>query len=281
MYRVGLAGLTLALSVFAGSAPEARKLYQRTDYAGALRVLAPISGKDAQDWALMGKCYFMAAEYKRATEAFESATALEPANSELVLWLGRTWGRRAESASPFTAPGYAAKARQFFERSVLLDPSNKEALNDLFVYYLEAPGILGGGLDHAQALIPRIAALDPAEGHYAQAQIADKRKDSRQAEQQLRRALELAPQQLGRVLDLARYLSKTGRIEESETQFARAEQLAPNSPRILYERARTYIRDKRNLTEARTLLKSYLHSPLGPEDPPRRAAEELLLKVGA
>ena len=46
----------------------------------------------------------------------------------------------------FTATGLASKARQNFERAVQLDPQNREALSDLFEYYLEAPGFLGGGL---------------------------------------------------------------------------------------------------------------------------------------
>ncbi len=282
MREVTLAAwVVTAVAWAAPSIQDAQKLYQRGDYRAALKVLEVVPNKDAEFWALTGKAYFMSAEYKRATDAFEKASSLEPRNSEYVLWLGRTWGRRAESATVFTAPAYASKARQFFERSVMLDTSNKEALNDLFVYYMEAPGFLGGGLDRAEALVERIAALDPAEGHYARAQLADKRKEFDQAEQQLRRALELAPRQLGRVLDLAKYLSKLGRVDESEAEFAAAEKLAPNNPRILYERARTYIRDKRNLAEARDLLKKYLNAPLSPNDPPRSAAEELLRKAGA
>ena len=139
-----------------------------------------------------------------------------PQKFRYVLWLGRTWGRRAESASYLTAPAYASKARQLFERSVMLDTSNKEALNDLFEYYMEAPGFLGGGLDRLKRWCSASELLDEAEGHYAKAQLADKRKEFDAAEQQLRRALELAPRQLGRVLDLAKYLSKLGRVEESE-----------------------------------------------------------------
>ena len=83
-----------------------------------------------------------------------------------MLWLGRTWGRRAETASPFVAPFNAAKARDYFEKAVALDPTNRDALGDLFDYYLDAPGFLGGGADKAEALANRIAAIDPPEGHF-------------------------------------------------------------------------------------------------------------------
>jgi tetratricopeptide (TPR) repeat protein len=282
MVRGFIAGLALAAALAASPLQDARKLYNRTDYSGALKLLISLENKDAAAWALLGQAHFMSADYRKSVEALEKASALEPGNAGYVHWLGRAWGRRAESATPFMAPGYATKSRGFFEKAVEMDPRNKEALNDLFDYYLQAPGFLGGGLNRAEALVKRIAALDAAEGYYASAQLADKRKQFDKAEQSLRRAVELAPKQVGRVIDLAKYLSKLGRVQESEAVFAQAEKLEPNNPRILFERAETYIRDQRNLNEARQMLQKYISSSnLTPDDPPRSTARELLRKAGA
>jgi cytochrome c-type biogenesis protein CcmH/NrfG len=281
MRRVWVAIFALCVAAL-GKSPnfsKAEGLYHRTEYQAALNLLLPEAQKDGADWALIGKSYFMMADYKKANESFEKALAAEPGNSEYHHWMGRTWGRRAETSTAFLAPTFASRARQSFEHAVTLDPHNEEALNDLFDYYLQAPGFLGGGLSKAQALADRIGRVNAAEGHYAQAQLADKRKEFDAAEQQLRRALEMAPRQVGRVLDLAKYLSKRGRVQESELAFAEAEKLAPDSPRVLYERAQTYIRDKRNLDQARALLKKYITCSLTPDDPPRERAEELLKKV--
>jgi cytochrome c-type biogenesis protein CcmH/NrfG len=272
---VFICGLTFAATPY----EQSQALYHRTDYQAALKVLTPVEPKDGRTWELIGMSWFMQADYKRATDAFEHAIQMEPHNSEYVHCLGKAWGRRAESASPFMAPSYASRARQYFEQAVMLNPSNKEALNDLFDYCLQAPGFLGGGLNRAEVLVAKIEKLDPAEGHYARAQLLDKRKEFDAAEQQLRRAFELAPRQVGRVLDLAQYLSKRGRVQESEAAFAQAEKIAPNSPRLLYERAQTYIRDNRNLDQARELLKKYVSSTLTAEDPPREKALALLRKV--
>jgi tetratricopeptide (TPR) repeat protein len=176
----------------------------------------------------------------------------------------------------FTAPMNASKARQYFELAVALNPSNHEAVNDLFDYYLEAPGFLGGGLDKAAALVKSIEAHDAAEGHFAEAQLADRRKEFDSAENHLRRAMELAPRQVGRVIDLAKYLAKRGRYQESEAVFERADEIAPNSPKVMFARANTYVQQKRNLDRARTLLRQYLQCELTPDDPPREAAEKLL-----
>lgn len=258
---------------------RAKELYHRTAYSESLAILTPAANKDAATLQLIGQDYFMLAEYKKSTDALEKAAAIEPQNAEILHWLGRAYGRRAETSGPFTAPGYASKARQMFEKSVALNPSNKEATGDLLDFYLDAPGFLGGGVQKAEALVKIIADTDPAEGHYAQALIDERRKQYDAAEQQFRRAVELAPRQVGRVMDLAKYLAKRGRVEESEALFDRAAKLAPNNPRILFERASMYVETQRNLDKARDLLHRYLQSSLTPDDPPRERAEALLKKI--
>jgi tetratricopeptide (TPR) repeat protein len=279
---VAIASLVFISAIFAGTPQfdQALDLYHRTEYHQSLGVLEKLHDRDAATWELLGQNHFMLGEYKRATECFEKAVALAPDSSEIVHWLGRTWGRRAETGSFFSQPGSASKTRQYFERAVQLDPKNSEAVNDLFDYYLEAPGFLGGGMQKAEALAKHIADLDAAEGHYALAQIADKRKEYDRAEEQLRRAAELAPKQVGRVLDVAKYLAKRGRYKESEQLFDQAARMAPNAPKVLFERAATYVKEQRNLPEARELLEKYIKSPLTPDDPPRERAMSLLKKTG-
>src|SRR5277367_3211607 len=172
---------------------EASALYQRTDYEHSLHLLAQDPMPDAGGYLLTGQNYFMLGDYKKATEFFEKAVAVSPSNSEYELWLGRAWGRRAETGSWLTAGSHASKARQSFERAVALDPHNHEAKNDLFDFYLNAPGFLGGGLDKAEAIAKSIAAERPPEHEFEEAQIADHKKDYAAAEAHLRRAMELAP----------------------------------------------------------------------------------------
>lgn len=280
--RLSAAALLAAWPLLAASSPDleqARRLYQLTDYDTSLKILQAIEPKDAPVHALIGRNHYMQGEYKKATESLEKAVAAEPANSDYELWLGRAFGRRAETASPFTAPPNANKARQHFEKAVLLNPRNLEALSDLFEYYLEAPGFMGGGLDKALNVAGQIAALDPVEGHWAQARLAEKKKEFGSAEEHLQRAAELAPKQASRLIDLARFLAKQGRYQESDQSFRKAEKIAPNSPQVIYARADTYIEQGRNLAAARKLLKRYLEAQLTPDDPPRADAEKLLKKA--
>jgi len=195
---LGMCGLLAA-----GSAglEQARNLYNLTAFDESLRVLQSMPVKDAPVYDLMGRDYYMQGDYKRSTEFLEKALAAEPGVAMHALWLGRAYGRRAESASIFTAPGFATKARQYLERAVELDPRNLDALADLFDYYVEAPGFLGGGMEKAQRTAAQLSLVSPAEGYLAEAKLAEKRNQYSAAETHLRKAVEVAPQQIGKLIE--------------------------------------------------------------------------------
>jgi len=271
--------LALAVSAAWAAGPEldrARRLYESTDFEQSLQVLQSIQAKDGAAYELLGRNYYMQGEFKKASEALEKAVEAEPGNSGYVLWLGRAYGRRAETANPFTAPGYASKTRQCFEKAVQLNPRNMDALADLFEFYTEAPGFLGGGMDKAAAMAVRIGQVDAAEGQIAQARLAEKKKEYAAAEEHFRRAVEIAPLQAARLVDLARFLVRRGRYQEAEQSFANAEKVAPPTPKLLFERAECYVKNGRNPDLARQLLERYLNCSLTAEDPPRSEAAKLL-----
>jgi len=279
LFLIALPALFGQDSAKIGDLSEAEHLYSHTDYRASLTLLREGGGSSGKAYALAGQDYYMLGNFKKASQAFERALAAEPANSEYALWLGRSYGRRAETASPLFAPKYAGKARTCFEKAVALDPNSEDALSDLFSYYLEAPGFLGGGYKKAEQIANRIAQLDPSQGHVAQAELAEKRKEFDTAEEELRWAVQVAPTKVGRLLDLAQYLARRGQIAESEAAFDQAAKIAPNSPRVDFARAQLYIEQHRNLAQAKALLNKYLQSNLTSNDPSRAQAEKLLKEV--
>ena len=281
--RVGLLMLSLSPAMLFADASvleQAQKLYRHTDYDAAIRILTAVPNKDASVNELLGQCYFMNGDYRKATDYLEKAVAAEPGNSLYHTWIGRAYGRRAETSFALNGVGWASKSRASLEKAVEIDPSNWEAVDDLFEFYIQAPGFMGGGLERAEKLAEIVSRRDPAEGAYDRARIAEARKQYGPAEQYLKRAAELAPHQVGRLLDLAKFLAKQGRYEESDRTFVQAEKVAPGAPKVLFEMASTYIKTNRNVDTARELLKKYLNtSNLTPEDPPKSEAERLLRKV--
>lgn len=275
--RVALAAV-FAVSTFAASSriEHARTLYQRGEFTAALEVLQDVSQPDASVFFLRGQCQYMMGEAKAASVLLEKAVALDPYNSQFHLWLGRAYGRRAEMSNFVSAPMLAIRARQSFETAVRLDAGNLEAINDLFEYCLDAPGLLGGGVDKAAALANRVRYLDPAEYQYDQARLAEKRHQFQVAERHFRRAAELAPNDPGRLADLGEFLAGQGRHQESDQVFEHARKVAPESASVVFQTAKTYVQSHRNIDTARTLLTRYLSLQLTPDDPPRYEAAKLL-----
>ena len=255
---------------------RAEELYQRTEYRSALNILLQLSPKSAAVYALIGKAYYMDGQSKNSTTYLEKAVAEDSLNSSYYDWLGKAYGRRAEQSSFLTALAYARKTRESFEKAAVLDEANLEALGDLFEYYLEAPGLVGGGIDKAEIVAARIRRRNEVEGRYVLARIAEKRRDAPTAEREYRTAMNLAPADIGRVIDLAAFLAKQGRYQESEELFDLAGHMAPDSPKLMFARASSYVQTGRKLAEARALIQRYIGSRHSPDDPSQSEVEGLL-----
>lgn len=258
--------------------PKAEELYRHTAYEESLNLLDKKSSDSATNF-LLGRNYFMLGDFKKSVEYLGKATAVSPENSEYMDWLGRAYGRRAEMANLLSAPGYATKARAAFEAAVQLDPKNSDALSDLFDYYLNAPGFMGGGWEKAKTVADKIAAIDPPQGYHVKAQLAQHRKEYGDAEAALRKAVAVAPHEVGHMINLAKFLANEGRTRESDALFAAAEKAHPAAPQIWFARADTLIKHKRNLDEAKSLLEKYVKAPTTVDDPPKEEAARLLKQV--
>jgi tetratricopeptide (TPR) repeat protein len=179
---------------------------------------------------------------------------------------------------------YANRTREEFERAIEIEPANKDALGDLLDYYVQAPGIVGGGIPKAEALLPRIEKVDPVGAELGKARIAEHNKQPDQAEKHFHRAIEMVSTQRDArsrlQIDLAKFLARHGRYDESDAVFQSAAKDAPNSPRIDFARAETWLQTKRNKAEARELLKKYIAANnLTSDDPSKAEAVHLLKKA--
>lgn len=229
-----------------------------------------------------GKRHYAKENYKRAGEVFEQAVKLAPDASEYHLWLGLAYGRRAQTTSKwrlFAALSLAGKTRERFERAVELDNANRQALLSLFEFYLEAPGMIGGGIEKAERLAGRIEKLYPADGARCWAAIYEKRGEFERAEEKLRLARKLEAGEVGHLLSLASFLARRERYEESDKLYAEAFRLAPESPEVWFSRAKALVRSGRNPADARQLLGRYIKADLSADATPRSEARELLKEL--
>jgi tetratricopeptide (TPR) repeat protein len=271
--------LLAALPNIAGAADNASALLaggRIDDAITTLRGELSQSPNDPQAHNLLCRAYFAMEDWDRAMAACEKAVELAPNNSSYHLWLGRTYGEKADASSFFTAAGLAKKVRTEFERAVELDPKSVDARTDLAEFYLEAPGIVGGGQDKARAQAAKLATLDAAKAHWINGRIAEKKKDFAIAEQEYRAAIQANTGSADAWLNLASFFRHTGRLDEMEKAINHASSAPAKDSLVLMDAAETLIRAGRNFPGAIQLLRQYLASRSTVEEAPTFKAHYLL-----
>jgi tetratricopeptide (TPR) repeat protein len=226
---------------------------------------------DAVSYNFLCRAYFAVANWDRAISACERAVNLEPRNSQYHLWLGRTYGEKADSSNFLSAAGLAKKVRNEFERAVQLDPNNVAARVDLAEFYLEAPGIVGGGQDKARAQADSVARLNPAKAHWIRGRLAEKNKDMPTAETEYRAAIDASQGGANAWLNLALFYRKAGRLDEMHDALKKAAAAPMDQPEVLVDAASTLLRANRDLPFATQLVRRYLSSTTVEQAPPFKA----------
>jgi tetratricopeptide (TPR) repeat protein len=269
-----LAG-TLASFAAAGSSAEKLLAAGRVDDAiVVLQEQIHHTPADGESYNLLCRAYLPLSSWDAAIAACQKAVSLEPDNSFYHLWLGRAYGGKADHTSFLSAAGLAKKVRAEFETAVRLNPRNLEARADLVDFYTEAPGIVGGGKDKAEAQAQELGALDPAQGTLAKARLAEKNEGLEVAEKQYRAAVQISGGRPGTWLNLAQFYRRRGRLTEMQDAIEHAV-AAPGSQHVLMPAAEVLIRTKRDLPVAADLLRRYLANETV-EDAPAFKAHYLL-----
>jgi tetratricopeptide (TPR) repeat protein len=215
---------------------------------------------DAESSNLLCRAYFALEQWDRAEASCRKAVALDPENSRFHLWLGRVYGEKADRANFLSAAGLAGKVRGEFERAVQLNPNDMDARLDLAEFYLEAPGIVGGGEDKARDQAQSIATLNPAREHCIYARIAEKKKDTATAEREYHQYIDLSGGDAEAWLNLALFLRRQKRFDEMEQAIVKLSQAPMPKPGVLVEAAEMLYRSGRRYAFATELLHRYLAS---------------------
>ncbi|PYX59386.1 MAG: hypothetical protein DMG76_05835 [Acidobacteria bacterium] len=273
--RIARAVLFLALSLPARAAADSPKdllAAGRVDDAiQTLKQQISHSPTDAEANNLLCRAYFMLEEWDHGISACERAVNLAPQNSLYHLWLGRVYGEKADRAGFLSAAGLAKKVRSEFERAVELDPKSWQARADLAEFYLEAPGIVGGGKDKARAQADVLASLNPAMAHYMNGRIAEKNEDIATAERKYRAAIEASHGGAHAWLNLALFYRHQNRLDEMEQGLRTMESRPLDRPESLMDGGSIALRTGRNYALGIELVRKYLSGPTVEEGPAFKA----------
>lgn len=234
---------------------------------------------EAQTRHLLSRAYFALGNYDAAIRESEKAVALAPNNALYHLWLGRAYGRKAEHANWFTAAGLAGKMRDQFEKSVQLNGDDIAARTDLAEFYIEAPAIMGGGKDKAQAQAKTIEPKEPSTAHWIRAKLAEKDKNYAAAEAEYKAATDDG-NRADMWLSLASFYRRQNRIAEMEQAVNKAVAIEkkPTSSSPLFDAAGLMLKAGR-IPQATAFLIKYLGSKDKVEDAPAFQAHYLLGQI--
>src|SRR6266851_2689462 len=268
--RALLAAVLLVPSLLCGAEAPPKELLAAGHIDESIQVLQgrlAHSAGDAEAQNLLCRAYFMLEEWERGISACELAVNLAPQNSLYHLWLGRIYGEKADRAGFMSAAGLAKKVRNEFERAVELDRKSWEARTDLAEFYLEAPGVVGGGKDKARAQAALIAPLNPAMAHWVRGRIFEKNKDPDNAEQEYRVAIEASHGGARAWLNLAGFYHHTNRLREMDQALRTLESSPLDHAGALVDGASILLRTGRDYPTAVRLLRRYFASATVEEAP--------------
>ncbi|MEW5799815.1 MAG: tetratricopeptide repeat protein [Bacteroidota bacterium] len=162
-------------------------------------------------------------EIDEAIELNENVSKYHHARGEIL-------GQQAMNANVFSQALLAPKIKNAFLRASELDPSNIAARIALFNYYIMAPGIMGGSEEKALAEVDAVTKLDPFRGHLLHANYFSRKKDSVNAESEIKKAIEAAPERGGGYKQLGYFYMNQKRYKEAYGQMKKYIDLEPKNP---------------------------------------------------
>jgi tetratricopeptide (TPR) repeat protein len=265
--------LFLSLSALADSPKDMLQAGRVDDAINALNGQISATPRDAEAIHLLCRAYFQYEDWDRAEGRCKKAVELQPNNSGFHRWLGRVYGEKAERA---TLPlGLAIKTRDEFRRAAELDPTDTNAGVDVAEFYLEAPGIMGGGEDKARQQAKIIGKVSPGQEYWVYARIAEKNKDFPTAEREYRQMIEASKGDAEAWLNLGFFYRNRKRYEDMEQAFVKMNQAPMPHREVLVEAANSLFRTGRAFSFAIELVRRYFSE--GPvEEAPAFKAHYLL-----
>ena len=275
-----------ALSASAKTLPEVQAMVE-SKAPGALAAadaLTKATPNDANAWVMLVRARLQARQAEKAIDAGEKATALGPRNAQAFYWLGNAYGSRIGEVGMLSKMSIASKLRDAFEQAVRLDPALIDARSSLIEFYLQAPGVIGGGVDKARAQATAIAKYDQSRGLMAQARIAMHEEKPAEALKAYEQAYVLKPDSEQLRLALILGYQQTKRWKDAYAMVKKWAIEKPKKATPQYQIGRIAAESGQYLPEGEAALRMFLTLLREPGDPEPKHARyrlgQVLAKAG-
>ncbi|MBO6522801.1 MAG: tetratricopeptide repeat protein [Balneolaceae bacterium] len=230
-------GLILSTAVFAQSSiDEGIALFEDgkvNEAKGFFEDFIKTNKKHPEANFYMGRIYFDEDEFGDAIDWLEKAANYESGNSKYYMWLGHSYGRRAQNAGKLKQAFYARDSRKNYEKSVELDPDNVEARESVMEFYLQAPGFMGGGRDKAENQAQAIMNLDKEAGYMAWGRIYSYYDEDDKVFENYTQAVQEFPSAMGPYYELFSYYFNRQEYEKA-AEMARKQLTVNDTTAVVY-----------------------------------------------
>jgi tetratricopeptide (TPR) repeat protein len=225
----------------------------------------------------LGRVALLEGKSGEAVELLERAVKLDGRQASYHLWLGNALGLEAQRASKVRQPFLARRIKSAFEKTVELDPANVAAREGLMQFYSIAPGVMGGSEAKAREQVTEIKRLNPMRGHFGEATLALRAKDTVSAERSLRAALAAAPDSASAYHALGSFYQRWGRWDDALAVYDRLLARKPGDLTAQYQIGRLGALSGQHLERAERAIRGWIATP--PPDAPvsQRAGAHLRL----
>jgi len=143
---------------------QARDLFETGSSPAAVTMLRPLADSSPAAATLLGRIAWQAGNYKEAARWLDVAIARDPQRVDAYVWRALTYVQEIETVSFIRKGSVAGRARSMLDKAVSIDPTNFAAREARTEYYMNAPGIAGGGMDKARAEAATAKRASPYRG---------------------------------------------------------------------------------------------------------------------
>jgi tetratricopeptide (TPR) repeat protein len=171
----------------------------------------------------------------KAIEYFEKSVEINDKSSDYHYWLGTGYGIKASNSNMFTAMRMAPKMKSEMEKAIELNAKNLEARQALFQYLMQAPSIIGGGIDKAKALAQETIKLDEATGRGMMARIYAKEEKFELADEEVKKVVALSKSTINSKIgdlynEFGYFYIRMKRYDDAIHQFKKYIEVEPDNP---------------------------------------------------
>ena len=193
-----------------------------------------------------------------AEDWFGKAAQLDVRSSEYQLWVARAIGLQAQRASKIRQPFLARRTKTAVDRAIALDPNSVEAREMRWQFYMLAPGIMGGGLDHAREEAAEIMRRNRYRGQFIAIQMAARARDDAMVERALKAMVAEYPDSLRPANSYSSLLADRGRATEAFAVVEAYQKRRSADPVALYQVGRVAAVTGQQLDRGEEALRKYI-----------------------